>query len=109
MEIPRVQGAAQPSAQPDDTVAVPPSAAVPLRLQGPIFLVGLGHGATHWLLGTFLILIPFVTRDLGLSYTQAGFLVTVLHISSFFSNFGGGMAVDLSGRRVVFLVACLVL
>jgi len=109
-----VQGAAppspQPAAQPDAAAAVSPSgAAVPLRLQGPIFLVALGHGATHWLLGTFLILIPFVTRDLGLSYTQAGFLVTVLHISSFFFNFGGGMAVDLSGRRVVFLVACLVL
>ena len=72
-----------------------------------MFLVGLGHGATHWLLGTFLILLPFVTRELGLSYTEAGLLVTVLHVASLFANMGGGMAVDMSGRRVVFLVMCL--
>lgn len=70
-------------------------------------LVGLGHGATHWLLGTFLILLPFVTRELGLSYTEAGLMVTVLHLSSFFTNFSGGMVVDITGRRVVFLVICL--
>ena len=77
------------------------------RIQASIFLVGLGHGATHWLLGTFLILLPFVTKELGLSYTEAGLMVTVLHLSSFFTNISGGMVVDISGRRVVFLVICL--
>ena len=82
---------------------------IPLRSQGPIFLISLGHGATHWLVGTFFILLPFITKELGWSYTQAGFLVTVLQITMFFTNFGGGLAVDLSGRRVVFLVGCLLL
>ena len=88
------------------TTSPPPTA---FREQGPIFLVTLGHTATHWLLGTFFILLPFVTKDFGLSYTQAGILVFSLQISSFVSNFLGGIAADLSGRRVVFLVACLVL
>lgn len=79
------------------------------RSQGPIFLVALGHGATHWLIGTFFILLPFVTRDFGLSYTQAGLLVFVMQITSFFSNILGGMAVDMGGRRVKYLVVCLVL
>ncbi len=92
--------------------SIPPSSARPafttaVRAQAPIFLVGLGHGATHWLLGTFLILLPFVSKDLGLSYTEAGLLVTVMHIASFFANFAGGMAVDIGGRRVAFLVVCL--
>ncbi|MCZ6645145.1 MAG: MFS transporter [SAR324 cluster bacterium] len=94
-----MQSISQPSAKP------PLSARI--RLHAPIFLVGLGHGSTHWQLGTFLILLPFVAKDLGLSYTEAGVLVTVLHIASFFANFAGGMAVDISGRRVGFLVACL--
>lgn len=82
-------------------------APVSLRVQAPMFLVGLGHGATHWLLGTFLILLPYVTKELGLSYTEAGLMVTVLHIASLFGNLFGGMAVDISGRRVMFLVMCL--
>ena len=94
----------QPSPQPSNRA----TATVPLSVQAPMFLVGLGHGATHWLLGTFLILLPFVTRELGLTYTEAGLLVTVLHVASLFGNLGGGMAVDMSGRRVLFLVICLV-
>lgn len=78
-----------------------------MRSHGPIFLVALGHGATHWLFGTFFILLPFITRDFGLTYTQAGVLVFTLQVTSFFCNLAGGVAVDLSGRRVIFLVACL--
>ena len=72
-------------------------------------LVALGHGATHWLLGTFFILLPFVTREFGLTYTQAGVLVFVLQVTSFMSTIVGGAAVDMSGRRGVFLVGCLLL
>jgi len=73
-----------------------------LKNQGPMFLLGLGHGATHWIAGTFYVLLPFITKDLGLTYTQAGFLVSILHISSFVANFGSGAVVDMTGRTVVF-------
>jgi len=77
------------------------------RQQGPVVLVGMGHGATHWLMGTFYILLPFIARQLNLSYTEAGLLVSTVHISSFATNLVSGAAVDLTGRRVPILVASL--
>ncbi|MBT3370240.1 MAG: MFS transporter [Rhodospirillaceae bacterium] len=77
------------------------------REQGPIVLVGMGHGATHWLLGTFYILLPFIARQLELSYTETGLLVSAVHISSFGTNLFSGLVVDVTGRRVPILVASL--
>ncbi len=80
-----------------------------LKNQGPIYLMGLGHGATHWIAGTFYILLPALTKDLGLSYVEAGLLVSVLHIASFVANFGSGVVVDVTGRKVLFQVLSLVI
>ncbi|MBL6952427.1 MAG: MFS transporter [Alphaproteobacteria bacterium] len=77
------------------------------RQQGPIILVGMGHGATHWLLGTFYLLLPFIARQLDLSYTEAGLLVSAVHASAFATNLVSGMVVDVTGRRVPILVASL--
>jgi MFS family permease len=77
------------------------------RQQGPIVLVGMGHGATHWLLGTFYLLLPFIARQLDLSYTQAGLLVSAVHLSAFATNLLSGLVVDVTGRRVPILVASL--
>jgi sugar phosphate permease len=77
------------------------------RAQGPAFLVGLGHGGTHWVAAFFYLLLPFITRDLGLSYTDAGLLVAVFHVSSFSANVGSGLVVDLTGRRVLFQIVSL--
>ena len=79
------------------------------REQGPAFLVGFGHGGTHWIAAFFYLLLPFITRDLGLSYTDAGLLVSVFHLSSLLANFGSGLMVDVTGRRVVFQVAALLI
>jgi MFS family permease len=65
-----------------------------------MYLVGVAHGATHWLLGMFYILVPVLREDLGLSYTQAGVLVSILHFTSFGSNLVGGALVDMTGRIV---------
>ncbi|MCP5151478.1 MAG: MFS transporter [Ectothiorhodospiraceae bacterium] len=80
---------------------------VPFREQGPAFLVGAGHGMTHWVAAFFYLLIPYFTVDLGLSYAEAGMVVAVLHASSFAANFGSGMAVDITGRRVPFQILSL--
>lgn len=78
-----------------------------LKNQGPIYLMGLGHGATHWIAGIFYIVLPVLRDDLGLTYTQAGLLVSILHISSFIANFGSGALVDITGRKVVLQIISL--
>lgn len=79
-----------------------------LKNQAPIYLMGLGHGATHWIASTFTILLPLLTKDLGLTYTEAGLLVSILHVSSFAANFGSGVVVDVTGRKVIFQLLSLV-
>ena len=79
------------------------------REQGPAVLVGMGHGATHWVMGTFYLLLPFIAKTLHLSYTEVGLLVSVVHISSFATNLFSGAVVDLTGRRVPILVVSLVI
>jgi len=83
---------------------------VPFRLagHGPVALIGLGHGATHWIAATFYILLPFINRDLGMSYAAAGALVSVFHVAALGANFGSGPVVDMTGRRVLFQVLSLV-
>jgi MFS family permease len=72
-----------------------------MREQAPAWIVSAGHGATHWIAATFYLLLPYITRELGLSYTEAGLLVSPFHASSFVANFGSGMVVDVLGRRVL--------
>ena len=60
------------------------------REQGPAFLVGFGHGGTHWIAAFFYLLLPYITRDLGFSYTDSGLLVAVFHLSALLANFGSG-------------------
>jgi len=77
--------------------------------QKPALLVGFGHGGTHWIVATFYLILPFVAKDLGLSYSEVGFLVAALHFSSASANFGSGLVVDVTGRKVIFLVLSLII
>ena len=79
------------------------------RQQGRAFLIGVGHGGTHWVAAVFYIVLPFITRDLGLTYAQAGILVAVFHASAALANFGSGLLVDISGRRVIYQVVSLLM
>jgi len=83
------------------TTAVERLTGINLRGQGPVFLVGLGHGGTHWIVATFYLLLPFITKELELSYVVAGSLVSIIHLSSFGFNFLSGAIVDVSGRRAL--------
>ena len=84
-------------------------AITPFRPAGhaPILLVGLGHGATHWIAMTFYVVLPFITRDLGLSYAEAGALVSTFHVASLAANLGSGPLVDMTGRRILFQIISL--
>ena len=72
-------------------------------------LVSLAHGSTHWVVATFYLLLPAMSRGLGLNYTETGFLVTSLFIGSVLANLPSGMLVDLTGRRVAIQIASLLL
>lgn len=75
----------------------------------PIAIVGLGHGATHWVAATFYLLLPSLSTALGLDYAATGLLVSVLHVSAFLANFGSGPLTDMTGRRVALQVLSLLL
>ena len=77
--------------------------------QGTAFLVALGHCATHWMIGTIYIVLPFIAREFGLSYTEAGGLITIFHISAFLANAGSGVVVDITGKRVAIQFFALVI
>ena len=86
-----------------------PSASLATReVQIPVILVSLGHGATHWIAATFYLMLPFITQDLGLSYTEAGLLVTCFYVSSALANVPSGSVVDLTGRRILIQAIALV-
>jgi len=86
-----------------------PSASLATReVQIPVILVSLGHGATHWIAATFYLVLPFITRDLGLSYTEAGLLVTCFYVSWALANVPSGSVVDLTGRRILIQAIALV-
>ncbi len=78
-----------------------------LKGQSTAFLTAFGHGAEHWVGATFFILLPYIKNDLSLTYFEAGVLVALYHASAIVSNFAGAAAIDLSGRRIMFLVASL--
>lgn len=67
--------------------------------QGAAFLVASGHGATHWIIGTFYVLLPYISRDFGMSYAQAGALITIFHVASFAANIGSGAVIDIGMRH----------
>ena len=85
------------------------SAALRLQGQGPVFMLSLGHGATHWVMATLYVLLPSIRESLQLSYVEAGLFLSVYHVSSFAANFVSGLAVDVSGRRVLVQVVALLI
>ena len=74
---------------------------LPWSQQGPALMVGVGHGATHWVAATFYLLLPWIKETLQISYTNAGILVAVFHLASFLANFATGALTDITGKRVL--------
>lgn len=64
-----------------------------------VWLCSAGHAMEHWYLATFYILLPVIGKELGLSYTQIGFIMTVQHVAGALANVPGGIIVDTVGRK----------
>jgi sugar phosphate permease len=74
------------------------SAAATPRSFKDVWLISAGHGLTHWYPATFYILLPLIGKELGLSYTEIGLIMTVQHLAGAISNVPGGILVDTIGK-----------
>ncbi len=73
--------------------------ALPARTFKDVWLISAGHGLTHWYPATFYVLLPLIGKELGLSYTEIGFLMSAQHLAGALSNLPGGMLVDAVGKN----------
>jgi len=73
-----------------------------------LWLVALGHTFTHWCPATFYLLLPFLVQELGLTYSQAGFLVTIRVVANLAVNIPAGILVDLIGHKALLMALALV-
>lgn len=78
------------------TAATAPAAPAPFK---EVWLIALGHSLTHWYPATFYLLLPIIGKELGLSYTEIGFIMTVQYAVGAVTNIPGGIIVDALGYQ----------
>jgi FSR family fosmidomycin resistance protein-like MFS transporter len=69
--------------------------------------VSIGHGFTHWYPSTFYLLLPLLKNEMGLSYTEMGFLITFRFLIGTLCNLPSGVVSDLVGRYRLLLALSL--
>ncbi len=79
-----------------------------LREFGPAYLMGMGHGASHWITGTFFLLLPKIREDFGFSYGEISLIGSIYYIGSLSVNMASGPVVDMTGRRILFQTVALI-
>ena len=72
-----------------------------------VWLISAGHGLTHWYMATFYVLLPLIGKELGLSYTEIGMIMSVQFLAGAISNLPGGMIVDMVGQKGYLMAASL--
>jgi len=72
-----------------------------------LWLIALGHTFTHWCPATFYLLLPFLVKEMGLTYSQAGFLVTIRVAANLLVNIPAGMLVDIVGKKALLMALAL--
>ena len=65
--------------------------------------VSLGHGVTDWYQNSLFIILPYLSKDLGLTYSQVGILMGWNYFTNFFVNLPGGLIVDTVGKTGLLL------
>ncbi|MGH8666183.1 MAG: MFS transporter [Burkholderiales bacterium] len=64
-----------------------------------VWLISLGHGLTHWYPATFYLLLPIIGKELGLSYTEIGLIMSAQYAVGAVTNIPGGILVDAVGYK----------
>ncbi len=72
-----------------------------------VWLVSLGHTMTHWYPATFYLLLPLIGKELGLSFSEIGAVMTCQYLVGAVSNVPGGLFVDMTGRKPVLMAVSL--
>lgn len=80
-------------------IAPPASSVIAGRSLREVWIVCVGHALTHWYPATFYLLLPLIGKELGLSYSQIGLVMTCQAIAGAIGNIPGGMLVDTVGRK----------
>ena len=80
-------------------VSTAAASATPTRSFKDVWLISAGHAFTHWYTATFYLLLPLIGKELGLSYTEIGFIMSMQHLVGAVSNLPGGMVVDMVGKK----------
>jgi FSR family fosmidomycin resistance protein-like MFS transporter len=76
-----------------------PTANPPEKSFREVWLIAFGHALTHWYPATFYVLLPLIGKELGLSYSQIGLVMTCQYIAGAVSNVPSGMLVDTVGKK----------
>ena len=63
------------------------------------WIISIGHALTHWYPATFYLLLPLIGKELGLTFSQIGLIMTCQYIAGAVSNVPGGMLVDTVGKK----------
>lgn len=84
--------------------AAPPAPGRSLR---EVWLITLGHALTHWYPATFYLLLPIIGRELSLTYSQIGLIMTCQYVAGAVANVPGGVLVDTVGRKGVLMALSL--
>ncbi len=87
------------------SVAAPAKA--PERSFREVWLITLGHALTHWYPATFYLLLPIIGREMGLTYSQIGLIMTCQYVAGALANVPGGILVDTVGRKGVLMALSL--
>ncbi len=72
-----------------------------------LWLITIGHTLTHWYPATFYLLLPLIGKELGLSYSQIGLIMTCQYIAAAVANIPGGIVTDTVGRKGVLMAVSL--
>ncbi len=74
------------------------------RLLGAL---SIGHGIEHWYEGAFWIFLAVASRELGLSFAEAGALASARSLLGALGHLGAGAVSDVLGRPLLLLTGCL--
>ncbi|HET9653231.1 MAG TPA: MFS transporter [Usitatibacter sp.] len=87
----------------DTEKATPP----PARSFREVWMITLGHALTHWYPSTFYLLLPIIGKELGLTYSQIGLIMTCQYVAGAVANVPGGILVDTVGRKGLLMATSL--
>lgn len=80
----------------------------PDRANAGMWAIAAGHATTHAYSAAFYLMLPFIARELGLTYSQLGLFLSLRQFMSMLVNLPAGMIVDTIGKRNLLMAVAMV-